>query len=373
MRLFFLSSVVITACYFTSPIHAAYTIKDGKLISTTELANFSVQEHYGLLLSAYEMKDWEELILQCNIVLKNFPETPFASEAQFYLAVGCFNVGELEMANHQFGVYLKKQNAPKHFEEAIKYKFQIAEKFQKGSKKHILGIESLPKWIPAYHDAIEIYDEVITALPHHELAAQSLYGKAVLLLADDQFKQSVETFQALIRKFGKSVLASESYIGICKVYLQQCKKEYPDPDFLDLAELNFKKFTSEFPLEPRLDLAQNMIKEMREIYANSLFETAQFYERTKKPHASAIYYNKILVKYPSTQVALNSHSRLVYLEKKFDKNFLDSRFIPEIQSDVAKLDQTEELKSQEIAQLSIGDVDPSVVLTEQSAGMESEK
>lgn len=328
----------------TMPAHAAYTIKDGKLIQTHELATMSVQEHYSSALDALQKQDWEELILQSNIVIKNFPESPFASEAQYYLGVGFFHLNELEIANKYFSNYLKKQSAPKFFEEAIKYKFTIAEKYQKGARKHLLNMESMPKWLPAKEEAIEIYDEVITALPHHELAVQSLFGKAALLVMEEEYKTSVETYQALIRKFNKHPLACESYIGIGKVYLTQCTNEYPDPDFLDLAEINFRKFQADFPNEPRLALAEDMLTEMREIYANSLYETAQFYERTKKPHASAIYYNKILSKYPKTKIANNSEERLAVLEKKYNKPYRDLRTLPTPTEDVVQSEESDTAK-----------------------------
>lgn len=344
MRYFIFSSFLAGTLFCTLPAQAAYTIKDGKLLQTHEMATLSVQEHYSLALEAFQKRSWEDLILQSTIVIKNFPESPFAAEAQYYLGIGYFHLGELEMANKQLSTYLKKQSAPKYFEEAIKYKFSIAEKYQKGARKHILGLEAMPKWMPAREEALEIYDEVITAFPHHELAVQSLFGKAQILMADEEYKTSVETYQTLIRKFGKHPLACESYIGIGKVYLTQCKKEYPDPDFLDLAEINFKKFRGDFPNEPRMALAENMLVEMKEIYAKSLYETAQFYERTKKPHASAIYYNKILVKYPKTKTAHNSEERLVYLEKKYNKPYRDMRIMNEAREDVVQAEESDASK-----------------------------
>jgi outer membrane protein assembly factor BamD (BamD/ComL family) len=338
MRIIILASLVAGAMLSSFPVQAAYTIKDGKLIQTHELATMSVQEHYSAALEALEQSHWEDLVLQSNILIKNFPESPFASIAQYYLGVGFYHLGELEMANKQLSLYLKKQSAPKFFEEAIKYKFAIADKFQNGERKHVLGLESMPKWMPAAEEAIEIYDEVISALPHHELAIQSLFGKGELLAAEEDYKLSVETYQILIRKFNKHPLACESYIGIGKVYLTECKNEYPDPDFLDLAELNFKKFTADFPNEPRIAQAENMLIEMREIYADNLYETARFYERTKKPHASAIYYNKILAKYPKTKTANSSEDRLAYLEKKYNKPYRDNRNSPETLDDVVKVE-----------------------------------
>lgn len=295
-------------------VEAAYTLRNGKLINANEVATLSVQEHYSAAIDAYQKEDWEEVIHQSTIVIKNFPTTPFSQDVLFYLGVGYFKLQEFELANRYLTSYLKKQNTPKHFEEAIQYKFKIAEQFHRGAKKHILGWESLPKWIPARDEAIAIYDEVITALPHHELAAHALYGKAKLLLKTEEYKSSIETYQTLIRRFSKHPLAIESYIGIGQVYLVQSQQQYPDQDFLDLAEINLRKFRNDFPSEEKVAIAAGMLLEMKEVYASHLYDIGKFYERTHKPHASHIYYTRILAKYPETKVAELAGRRLKRLK-----------------------------------------------------------
>lgn len=289
---------------------AAYTLSHGRWMNTQEVATLSVQEHYSLALDAYQNKQWDKLIQQSTIVIKNFSSTPFAADAFFFLGVGYFQVKEYEQANQYLTTYLKKQTTPKYFEEAIQYKFQIAERFHGGAKKHILGWESLPKWVPAREEAIAIYDEVIMALPHHELAAQALFGKAQLLLKEEEYDSSVETYLTLIRRFSKHPLAVDSYVGIGQVYLMRAQEQYPDQDYLDLAEINYKKFCQDFPGETQLDVAEGMLAEMREIYAGHLYEIGRFYERTGKPQASHIYYTRIVAKYPATKVSQLASRRL---------------------------------------------------------------
>jgi outer membrane protein assembly factor BamD (BamD/ComL family) len=296
--------------YIPATSHAAYTFKNGKLIKSQEVATMSVQEHYSAALDAYQKQNWDEVTHHCVIVIKNFGSTPFAQEAYFYLGVSYFYLEEYEFANRFFTKYLKKQGAPKFFEEAIEYKFKIAERYQHGARLHVLGMESLPKWVPAREEAIAIYDEVITALPHHELAARSLFGKAKLLLKEEEYKASVETYQVLIRRFPKHPLAAESYIGIGEVYLSQAQAEYPDQDFLDLAEINLRKFRLNFPSDERIAVAEKMMLDMKEVYASDLYDTGRFYERTKKPHAAHLYYTRILAKYPETKVSLLAGKRL---------------------------------------------------------------
>ncbi len=297
-----------------SALQATYVVDQGKLVDREEVATLSVQEHYSAAMQAFQKKKWDELIKQTTIVTKNFPSSPFAQEALYYLGVGYFHKEEYEQANEKLSHYLKKQATPKHFEEAIEFKFAIAEKFQKGAKKHIFGWKNLPKWVPAREEALAIYDEVIMALPHHELGAKALFGKAVLLFKDDDYKASIETYQMLIRRFSKHALAVQSYVGIGEVYLAQCQNQYPDPDFLDLCEINLRKFKQDFPQHESIQQAEKLYNTMQEVYAENLYTTAQFFERTKKPHAAIIYYNKILNKYPNTQYSQLSQKRLAVLQ-----------------------------------------------------------
>lgn len=307
--------VLCIAFLMATSLEAAYTIKDGKLINMHEIATLSVQEHYSLAKQALELEQWPELIRQSQVIVKNFPGTDFAWDCYFFLGKAYFHVRQLEFANTSFSTYLK-QPTPKFFEQAIEYKFQIAHFFENGERKPILGMTGMPKWMPAYQEAIEIYDEVIMALPQHDLAVQAMLGKGKLLFKEDEFKESIETFQTLIRRFPKHPLACDSYIAITNVYLKQSKEEYPDPDYLDLAEINAKKFKADFPSHPKIAAVDEMLGEMKELFAGELYKTAQFYERTKKPKAATIYYSKILSKYPGTQISTQSQKRLDVLRPK---------------------------------------------------------
>jgi outer membrane assembly lipoprotein YfiO len=347
---------IMTGCLMGSTLHAAYTISNGKFMNTNDVATMSVQEHYSAAMDAYQDKDWELVIRHSTIVIKNFPTTPFAQDALYLLGVGYFQTRDYELANQNLTSYLKKQTTPKYFEEAIQYKFKIAEKFHGGAKKHVLGWESMPKWVPARDEAIAIYDEVITALPHHDLAAQALFGKAQLLLKDEEYKSSIETYQTLIRRFPKHPLAVESYIGVGQVYLMQSQEQYPDQDYLDLAEINYRKFRQDFPGEEKINVAQGMLIEMKEIYASHLYEIGRFYERTGKPKASYIYYTRIIAKYPDTKVSQLANRRLHKLNYKPEGRDMQKDVHEVIQKEPTtppKLPQQEEKKRPSLLDLPV--------------------
>lgn len=279
-------------------------------MASEEVATSSAQEHYAAAVKAYEEKNWQELLRQSMIVVLNFEGTPFHMDALFYLGVAHFNLQDYELANKHFSEYLKAQTALKYFREAIDYKFQIAENFREGAKRHIAGIKAFPKWMAADEDAVKIYDEVISALPSDDLAAKSLLGKSKIQLANEDYTASIETLQTLIRRFRKHALAPDAYVQIAKVYLTECQSEYPDADFIDLAEINLRKFRQDFPSDERVITVERMFYDMQEVYAKSFYDIGQFFERTKKPHAAVIYYHKIIKTYPNSKSAELSKARL---------------------------------------------------------------
>lgn len=277
-------------------------------------SQITVHDHYSAMIEHYQNQDWQRLCYRSLDLIQDFPESPFAREAYYYLGFAYFQLQDYEMANIYFSKYLKEELTPKFFDQVIRYKFEIACKFEEGAKRHVFGWERMPKWFHAYEEAIEIYDEVITTLPRDDLAAQSLYRKGNLLLIMEEYKKSIEAYQTLIRRFPKHPLTPECFLGIANVYNTKCEKEFPDPNDLEQALINLRRFRSSFPGEPRLELAEKELLIMKEKFAAELYEIGEFYKRTKKYKAAAIYYATILKRFPETSFAERSQKRLDALD-----------------------------------------------------------
>lgn len=273
-------------------------------------------DYYNGILTAYQSKDWKELILNAKNLISAYGESPFAPEAYYYKGVAYYYLEDFEMANVSFSQYLRNTSAPKFFEEAIEYKFQVAEKFYEGARRHLLGFEKLPKVLPAKEQALDIYEEIITTLPRHDLTAKALYRKGCLLNDFEDYKISVEAFHTLIRRFPKHYHASDAFLGIQRVYLNQCQKEFPDPNVLELAEINLNKFKEHFPGDPRVDDARKMLVQMEDRFAEDLFEIGSFYERTKHDDSAVIYYTSLVAQYPHSSFVRKAEKRLEKLHRK---------------------------------------------------------
>lgn len=276
----------------------------------------SAQEYYSKIQEALNKKNWKDLLLYSNRLQKYYFKTSFGLEALYFQGVAYFNTKDFELANEKFSSYLQQELQPKYFDEIMQYKFAIAEKFFQGEKKHLFGLKKMPKWGSGRDASLKIFEEIINTLPSDEMAMRSLFAKGKILESYNDYRESIETYQTLIRRFPKSELSIESYISIGGVYLKQCHPKRQDLNLIGLAEVNAKRFEEAFPNEKRVEEVKKYICQMKEIYAKGLYEIGQFYERTGKPNASIIYYSKIVDNFPDTPSAKFSQKRLLKLEKK---------------------------------------------------------
>jgi outer membrane protein assembly factor BamD (BamD/ComL family) len=320
-------TLILSLLVFVSvqtPLFSAYVLRNGKLINAKDLATLPVEDHYNLGIAALKSENWEEAVSQFRIVTINFPQSSWGKEGFYFLGVSYFQFGDKDLANQNFTEYLKENSSPKYFEETFTYKLAIADAFKKGEKRHLFGFENLPQWMPDTDLAIATYNEITNSMPNHELAAKAYLSKADLLKKHEEFRESIDNLTAVIRKFPHTEFAASAYAKISNVYLSQARHDAQNPDILALAEINLKKFTQEFPRDPKLKSSEEAIAEMKEIFANALYETGQLYERKKQYKAAVLYYHNAVSQFKETSVATQCKDRLKELQSYVDEMQLPS-------------------------------------------------
>lgn len=292
---------------------AAWVFDNGEMQKKEDAPYLAPQEHYRRARVAFEKGKWGEAVDHFHIVSVNYSDRSFGQDSYFFLGLAYYNLGDYDLANTAINDYLSCQSNPRYFEESIEYKYCIAENLRQGAKRHFYGSRHMPRWGSGKMLALDIYEEVIAAMPSHDFAVKSLYSKACLQWQLKQYRECVESYQAVIHRFPKHELAPVSYEQIIKVYISQAKREVQNPDLLAFAEINLSKFESDFPREERLEVAHKDFMYLKEIYAKGLFDIGRFYERICQPLASVIYYQKAVCDFPDTRTAQVCRRRLICL------------------------------------------------------------
>ncbi|CUI17587.1 conserved hypothetical protein [Candidatus Protochlamydia naegleriophila] len=300
--------LMILSCVFglSAP---AYASKAKPFTCQDEADRYLIQ-HYNCGCHHYNRKEWRQASNEFEKVIHFFPDSEEAAEAYYYLGICFFEMKEYDFSNQAFSNYITASTQPSFFEDAVYYKFCIAEHFKRGKKRRPLTYRYFPKWLPGQTLALTIYDEVVVALPNHDLTVCALYSKAELLQKMENYREAIDTYQTLIRRFPKHEMTPTCYLKIAESYCQQSVYEFQNPDILALAELNARKFKEEFPRDEKVEEAEGYVSRIKEMYAKGLCDVGLFYERMSQPGAAAIYYQSSIEEFPETRVADFCRARL---------------------------------------------------------------
>lgn len=289
-------------------------IKSKPEFASKKDADIYLQTHYNLGSKYYNNKQWSSAANEFEKIIYFFKGDESISEAYYFLGISYFEMHEYEWANNAFSDYLKNALHPHYFDDTLSYKFYIAEYYKCGKKKRVFGASYSPKWSSGYDIALSAYDEIIMSVPNQEIAARSLYSKGELLHSMGEFRDSIEAYQTLIRRFPRHELTPDSYVKIAQAYCEMARLDFQNPDILALAELNARKFRDDFPREERVEIVDGYVLRIKEMYAKGLCDIGLLYQRMGKPHAAAIYFRSSIEEFPDTFIADFCRKRLSTLD-----------------------------------------------------------
>lgn len=348
---YFLSVILLVFTLLTSlQLDAASSYYRKKFKSDQQAANYR-NEHFSAGCCDFSKESWLAAAKHFEKVVNLFPRSDEAAESYYYLGICYYNMEEYDFANAEFSRYLGTPNHPEYFEDALRYKMAIANHFKTGKKCRIFTMRIFPKWACGKSLALSIYDEIITAVPNHELAAEALMAKGALLESMGEYKLSIEAYQTFIKRFSKHEWAPSCYLNIAKIYYEESKIDFQNPDILALAELNAERYQDHFPRDPNTVEACCYVRRIKELYAKGLCDVGRLYERMKHPKASAIYYRSAILDFPDTQIAEFCRNRLICLGAE--------EMIPTPQEDANSLELEREAVLEEAEQENRADDDES--------------
>lgn len=273
----------------------------------------SSEEYFLMGKKAFEAREWRKALKYLGLAAQRAPQTAYGLETYYYRGVAYYHLEEFDHAHRALSIYIKSQTNPRYFQEAILYKFDIAEQFRGGAGRRYFGIKPLPKWGSGAQIALEIYEELAAIMPTDDLGAKALFYKGCLLRQMGEYSDAIDTFQTVIRRFPKHELTPESYVFINAVYIDQSRRAFHDLDLITFAEINLNRFRSAFPRDERIKEVEQGILQIKERHARGLFNMGCFYERIRQPGASVIYYKKALHDFPETYTAKLCREKLACL------------------------------------------------------------
>lgn len=138
----------------------------------------------------------------------------------------------------------------------------------------------------------------------HWYLGQAHTGRAEHLLAAQEYTKIAETF-------ADDSLSDDALIESGKSYWKLWRRPALDPQYGQLAQVQFRLMVTLYPDSPRRKEADEQLKKLDEWFATKDYDTGYAYFRRKAYDSAIIYFRDIVKNYPNTERARMSMVRMV--------------------------------------------------------------
>lgn len=307
-----LALLIAQACAQASLAYWIWTPESGKFVNPKYAAKETPEKQFAWAMDYFKSEDYKKAIKEFEKLIKHYPLSKLASEAQFYIGASFGNMGEYYKAYENYQLVIDKYPYTERVEEIIEREYRIGNLFYTGQKAKLLGVALLP----AKPKAIEIFSKVVENAPYGKYAdiAQYKLGHCYMDLQD--YINAALAFKKIIENYPKSPLVDDAkyQIAVCAA-ASTTGPEYNEED-TDKAIKEFRDFVKRYPDSEMEREARNFLGKLEDQKAQNQFNIAQFYERQGNRDSAIIYYEEILADYPQSVWAVRALERVQIIRKR---------------------------------------------------------
>jgi len=310
--------LIITALGFSlffprvSSAYWVWTPKTGKWVNPKYAVKDSPAAQMEWAMGFYEAGEHKRAVSEFEKLIAEYPNSAEAPVAQYYTGLSYEGMEEYYKAYLAYQKCIDKYPYNERFEEMVERQYNIGDVFLDGRKAKIMGL----KLLPALDKAVEILTKVVENAPYGKYADLAQFKAAEAYKKQEFYEEAVMAYQKLIDDYPDSQLLEDAKynIAVCTYYISRdpyYDQEYTDKAIEEYKTLIEKTTDAEFHKE-----ANDTLDALRLKKAESAFETAEFYEKTKHYGSAIIYYREVLDNYGDTPIADEAAEKIAELEGK---------------------------------------------------------
>jgi outer membrane protein assembly factor BamD len=313
MRVLIIITLTIALGLAVVPVYPywIWTPKTGKWINPKSAVKPTPKEQFDYAKGFYDGKKYEDAKREFKKLLKKYPKSFEASEAQYYLGAIEEAQGSLYEAYKAYQKVIDKYPFSERVKEIIELEYKIAEAFMSGEKRKAAGMALLIE-----NPAIEIFTKVIENSAYGPQAPKAQYKLGLVLKGLMRYYEAEEAFNKVISSYPDSewVEASKFQIAACRAAVSK-GSDY-DQGATQEAKQKFEEFVREHPDAQLSRDAEKNISRLKEKEAEASYNIGRFYEKQREFDAAKIYYDNTVNGYPDSIWAARAMERLRIMEKK---------------------------------------------------------
>lgn len=268
------------------------------------------EEQFGFAKEILNSGDYKTAYIEFRKILRHFPESREAADAQFYIGECLEKMDKLYDAYQAYQKVIDKYAFTDKIEEVLEREFKIADAISEYKIK-MLGLT-----IPQYYHAIRIYEQVIDNAPYGKLASLSQYRIGIIFKNEGEFVEAKKAFKKVITTYSDSEWVEAAKFQLAKsASLGSLDSEY-DQESTQEAKKRYEEFVITHPQAELTKEAIGEIVVLTDKEAEKDFNVAQYYEKQEVYSSAQIYYEDIIKRYPKSAWSQKSLERIQVLMKE---------------------------------------------------------
>lgn len=280
-----------------SPAFWIWTPESNKWVNPKYSVKETPAEQLQEGLKPYEAKQYDDAIREFNKLIKHYPLSKEAPEAQYYIGSSLENQDKLYDAFKAYQIVIDKYPFSERSGEVVQRQYDIGVEFLEGQSKRAKLAQA---FLGTDYNVIDIFKAVIKNAPYGPLAACAQYKIALYLQEKQLFQEARDEFEKVINDYPDSEWAKAAKYQIAITDAKRAPKPQYEQETTKSAMEEFKGFVDVYPDAALSNQAKDEIHALLEKEAENNFVIARFYEKQKNYKAAKIYYQLIVDSYQNS-------------------------------------------------------------------------
>lgn len=344
-KLIVLSSLALAISMLQSaPLQAAVVYRPGEgFHSEAEDAGDLEKSASEQLKKAQTLEDdgsFHKAIGAYRSLLKGYPTSGVAPQAQFKIAELCEKISDPERAFKEYGKYISNYPKGKEFDTVVERQFGIAKAFLNGERRRVLGV----KTFSSMERTQKMFEEIIKNAPYSKYAPLSQFNIGMVHEKRGEFPEAIAAYQVAVDKYPNEDVAADAQYQIGYVQMHLLDKGSNDRTTRVKAHDAFEDFMVRYPQSEKVPQAKENVAKLTGADLQKTLEVAKFYQKTKNYKAAVIYYQEVIRNGKETPEGKASQKALENLKQTVDEEVL--RPAPELAETGGKAQERRKMQAQ---------------------------
>jgi len=250
----------------------------------------SAKDQLELARSLEQKEQYQDSLKAYQSLLRRWPLSIYASEAQFKIGLMNQKIGEFMRAYKAYDTLVSKHPSSQFFDLAVENMYAIGNLYLSGEPQRLWKIPLLP----SQDKTVEIFEAVIKAAPYGNYAAPAYFQIGQAREKQHKWTEAIKSYTTILDKYPNNDMAADAQYQIGYAWLSAASEPDYDQSAAQKAIESFQDFLTRYPNSPKIAAAHDNIVKLQNRISQGTMNVAKFYDEQKNYKAAFIYYNEIV-------------------------------------------------------------------------------